>query len=296
MFKGIYTALLTPFKKGEIDYNALENMINWQIDSGIHGLVIAGSTGEGQSLSKDEFLRLIERSVKIAKGRIPIIANTGTLSTAQSIELSQAAQKLKVDGIMLVTPYYIKPTQEGIYQHFKTVHDATNLPILIYNNPGRACVDITNETIIRFAALPRIIALKDCSGNPIKCTQLKQHLDEDFHILCGDDVLTLPYYSQGAVGVVSVTANIVPGLIVKLHHLWTNNRIKDAMELQSILLPLNEALFCESNPIAVKYAASQFDICSAELRLPLIGPSEKNKQLVSEVLKKLEAKLYEQSK
>ncbi len=295
MFKGIFTALITPFKHGEVDIKSFEQMINWQIESGIHGLVIGGSTGEGQSLTKEEFLQIVSTAVKISKGRVPIIANTGLNSTFNSIELSQAAQELKVNGIMLVSPYYIKPSQEGLYQHFKAIHDVTNVPILIYNAPGRTCIDISNETIIRLAKLPRIKGVKECSGNPIRCTQLKQKLDDKFEIVTGDDVLALAYYSQGAVGVVSVTSNIVPSLMVKLHHLWQNNRIKDAIELQAMLLPLNEVLFCETNPIAVKYAASQFELCSADLRLPLTQPSESNKKLIRETLEALKAKLYDQS-
>ncbi len=295
MFKGIFTALITPFKHGEVDIKSFERMINWQIESGIHGLVIGGSTGEGQSLTREEFIQIVSAAVKISKGRVPIIANTGLNSTFNSIELTQEAQELKVDGVMLVSPYYIKPSQEGLYQHFKAIHDVTNVPILLYNAPGRTCVDINNETIIRLAQLPRITALKDCSANPIRCTQLKQKLDDNFEIVTGDDVLALPYYSQGAVGVVSVTANIVPSLMVKLHHLWQNNRIKDAIELQAMLLPLNEVLFCETNPIAVKYAASQFELCSADLRLPLTSPSESNKKLVRETLEALKVKLYDRS-
>lgn len=295
MFKGIYTALLTPFKKGEIDYSSLENMINWQIDSGVRGLVIAGSTGEGQNLSRDEFLKLVDKSIKFAKGRVPIIANTGSLSTIQSIELSQAVQKLKVDGIMLVTPYYVKPSQEGIFQHFKAVHDCTNLPILIYNNPARCSVDISLDTVIRLAALPRIKAIKDSSGDPLKCAKIMQHVEDSFQVLCGDDILALQYFSQGAKGLISVTSNIVPTLMVKLHHLWNNNRINDAMELQGILLPFIEAIFCESNPIAIKYAASIFGVCLPELRLPLVGPSEKNQELVKIAIEQLKAKLYEHS-
>ena len=295
MFKGIFTALITPFKSGEVDYKAFENLINWQIESGVHGLIVAGTTGEGPSLKNEEFLQLVKLAIKIANGRVPIIANTGLNSTSTSIELTKAAEKLKVDGVMLISPYYVKPTQEGLYQHFKAIHDASNVPILLYNNPPRTSVDLSNETLVRLSKLPRIKGLKDCSGNPIKCSQLKLMLDGDFDIVTGDDILALPYYSQGAVGIVSAVANIVPSLTVKLYHLWSNNRIQDAIELQAILLPLHEALFCESNPIAIKYAASQFGICTPELRLPLLGPSEHNKKLVLDVLEKLQMKLNEYS-
>ena len=295
MFKGIITALITPFKSGEVDYQAFENLVNWQIESGVHGVIVAGTTGEGSNLTKKEFLALVELAIKTAKGRVSVIVNTGLNSTFETIELTQAAQELKADAVMLIAPYYVKPTQEGMYQHFKAIHDVTNLPIMLYNNPPRTSVDISNEVIVKLSKLPRIKALKECSGNVVKCTQLMLEIDKDFDILAGDDVLALPYYSQGAVGLVSAVANIVPSLTVKLYNLWNKNKIKEAMELQSILLPLHQVLFCESNPIAIKYAASQFGICSEELRLPLVGPSEANRKLVRETLENLKAKLYDSS-
>ncbi len=295
MFKGIFTALLTPFRSGEIDFAAFAKMIDWQIESGVNGLVIAGSTGEGQSLTKTEFLQLVEFAVKQAKAKVKIIANTGLNSTANSIDLTQAVQDLKVDGVMLVVPYYIRPTQEGLYQHFKAIHEASKLPILIYNNPSRTGVDIKNETMLRLSELTRIVALKDCSGDPIRCSQLRQKVRADFDIVTGDDMLMLPFYSQGAVGVVSVASNIVPSLVVQPHNFWLNNQIKAAMELQAILQPLNEALFIEPNPVAVKYAASQFEICSPDLRLPLVSPSEQSKKIIREALQGLKVKLYGRS-
>ncbi|MCT4635516.1 MAG: 4-hydroxy-tetrahydrodipicolinate synthase [Rickettsiales bacterium] len=291
MFKGIFTALITPFKDNAVDYKAFEQMINWQIKSGVHGLVIAGSTGEGGNLSQEEFLKLVDLAVKIAKNRVSIIANTGVNSTSKTIELTKEAQKLNIDGVMLVAPYYMKPTQEGLYQHFKAIHDASNVPIILYNHPFRSAVEISNEVMVKLSNLSRVVALKDCSANPIKCTELTLGIDDEFNIFSGDDILSLPYYSQGAVGTISSVANIVPSLIVRLYNLWQENKIKEAMELQSILLPLNKVLFCESNPIAVKYAASQFGICSPELRLPLVGPSDENKKLICKTLEDLKKKL-----
>lgn len=292
MFKGITTALITPFKSGEVDYDAFANLVEWQIDSGVHGLIVAGTTGEGPALSDQEFIELVKIAVNTSNGKVPIIANTGLNSTSASVELTKTTEKFGVDGIMTIVPYYVKPTQEGLYQHFKAIHDASNVPILLYNNPPRTSIDLSNETLIRLAQLPRIKALKDCSGNPIKCSKLKLLLDDAFDILTGDDILALPYYSQGAVGLVSAVANVVPSLTVKLYNLWQENKIKEAVELQAILLPLHEALFCESNPIAVKYAASQFGICSPELRLPLVGPSEANQKLIQDTLQDLKIKLY----
>jgi len=289
MFKGIYTALITPFKNGELDLESFGKLVNWQIESGINGLIVAGSTGEGQSLTKEEFLILVEKAVAIAKGRVPIIANTGLTSTFNSIELTQAAQEKKVDAVMLAAPSYIRPTQEGLYQHFKSIHDLTNIPIVIYNVPGRTGVDISDDTIAKLAKLKRIVALKDATGNVLRCIKLRKKVDSNFRIFSGDDALTLPFYSQGAVGTMSVVSNIVPSLAVKMHNLWHNNQIKEAIELQDILYPLNEALFCESNPVPVKYAASQFGICAPDVRLPLVTLSESSKQLLRDVLKILEA-------
>ena len=292
MFKGIYTALVTPFKYGEVDMDSYEKMIEWQIESGVNGLVIGGSTGEGHNLSQKEFLSLVENAVRISKGRIKIIANTGLNSTFESIELSQAAQELNIDGIMLVAPYYVKPTQEGLYQHFKAIHDLTGLPIILYNIPSRTGVDISNETISRLAELSRIKALKDSTGNPIRCIQINQQVEID--IMAGDDSLALPYYSQGATGLISVASNIVPSLMVQLHDLWHNSHIKEAIELQNILYPLNEALSCETNPVPIKYAASQFTLCSPDVRMPLSPLSERSKKLIRETLQTLKIKLYEQ--
>lgn len=293
MFKGIFTALITPFRYGEVDLDAFKKMIEWQIDSGIHGLVIGGTTGEGQSLSQEELLQIIKLAVQVSNGKVKIIANTGVISTIKSIELTKLAQELGVDAVMLIAPYYIKPNQEGLYQHFKTIHDLTQVPILIYNNPSRTSVDISNDTIVKLSHLERVIALKDCSGDVLRCGKLRQRVDSDFEIVAGDDNLMLPFYSQGAVGLISVVSNIVPTLVLKLHHLWHNDRIKDAIELQDMFIPLNEALYCETNPVGFKYAASQFELCLSDVRLPLVQLSEPNKKLVRETLQALKTKLYE---
>jgi 4-hydroxy-tetrahydrodipicolinate synthase len=295
MFKGVYTALITPFRYGEVDLDAFKKMVDWQIQSKVTGLVIGGSTGEGQSISEEELLKIIELAVSVSNGRVKIIANTGVISTIKSIELTKAAQELGVDGVMLIAPYYIRPTQEGLYQHFKTIHDLTQIPIILYNNPTRCGIDISNDTISKLSKLERIIALKDCSGDVSRCGKLRQKVDPDFEIVCGDDSLMLSLYSQGAVGLISTVANIVPALVVKLHHLWYNDRIKDAIELQDMFIPLNEALSCETNPIGYKYAASQFELCLPDVRLPLVQLSEPHKKLVRETLQALKTKLYESS-
>ena len=174
MFKGVYTALITPFRYGEVDLDAFKKMVDWQIQSKVTGLVIGGSTGEGQSISEEELLKIIELAVSVSNGRVKIIANTGVISTIKSIELTKAAQELGVDGVMLIAPYYIRPTQEGLYQHFKTIHDLTQIPIILYNNPTRCGIDISNDTISKLSKLERIIALKDCSGDVSRCGKLRQ--------------------------------------------------------------------------------------------------------------------------
>jgi 4-hydroxy-tetrahydrodipicolinate synthase len=291
MFQGVFTALITPFKYGEVDLPSFQRMIEWQIESGIAGLLIGGSTGEGQSLTQEELLKTIEVAVQVANKKVKIFANTGLNSTANTIKLTQEAEKLDVDGVMLVAPYYIKPTQEGMYQHFKSIHDLSNLPIIIYNNPGRTAVDISNDTLIKLAELDRVMAVKDSTGNVVRAIQLRQK--SKLQVICGDDPLMLPFYSQGAVGLISVAANIVPSLMVRMHELWHKGEVKEAMELQDILHPLNEVLYCETNPVPLKYAASQFELCAADVRLPLAPLAERNKKLIRETLQTLRVKLYE---
>ncbi len=293
MFKGIFTALITPFRYGEIDLEAFKKMIEWQIESGIHGILIGGSTGEGQSLSEEELLQIIDLAVKTSNGKVKIIANTGVISTMKTIELTKRATDLGADAALIIAPYYTKPNQEGLYQHFKTIHDLTNIPIIIYNNPSRTGVDISNEVLIKLSQLERIMGVKDCSGNALRVGKLRQKVSSEFEVIVGDDALMLPCYAQGALGLFSVVSNIVPALVVKLHHLWCNDRIKDAIELQDLFIPLNEALFSEPNPVGFKYAASQFELCLPDVRLPLVQASEANKKLIRETILDLKTKLYE---
>jgi 4-hydroxy-tetrahydrodipicolinate synthase len=293
MFKGVFTALITPFRYGEVDVEAYKKLIEWQIESGVDGLIVAGTTGEGQSLSQEEFIKLIEVAVDVANKRVKIIANTGMVSTLKTIELTKIAQEKDVDAVLVIAPYYIKPSQEGLFQHFKTIHDLTNIPIMLYNNPNRCSIDINNDTIVKLSNLERIKALKECSGDILRCSKLKQEISSDFSIMSGDDQMMLPLYTQGAVGVISVVANIVPALVVQLHNLWNESKINEAIEIQNMLMPLCEALLCETNPVGFKYAASQFEICLPDVRLPLVQLTEPNKKLIRESLQVLKAKLYE---
>ena len=293
MLEGVFTALITPFRYGEIDVEAYKKLIEWQINSGVDGLVVGATSGEAQSLSQEELLKLIEIAVDVVNKRVKVIVNTGVISTLKTIELTKMAQEIGADAALIIAPYYIKPSQEGLFQHFKTIHDLTNIPIIIYNNPKRCVVDISDDIIVKLAKLNRIIAIKECSGEVLRCSAIKRKVDCAFDILAGDDQLMLPLYSQGAVGIISVVANIVPALVVKLHNFWNESKIKEAIEIQDMLMPLIESLFCDTNPIGIKYAASQFEICLPDIRLPLVQLSESNKKLVRESLQLLKTKLYE---
>lgn len=293
MLEGVFTALITPFRYGEIDVEAYKKLIEWQINSGVDGLVVGATSGEAQSLSQEELIKLIETAVDVVNKRVKVIANTGVISTLKTIELTKMAQEIGADAALIIAPYYIKPSQEGLFQHFKTIHDLTNIPIIIYNNPKRCVVDISDDIITKLANLNRIIAIKECSGEVLRCSAIKRKVDSAFDILAGDDQLMLPLYSQGAVGIISVIANIVPALVVKMHNMWNESKLKEAVEIQDMLMPLIESIFCETNPIGIKYAASQFEICLPDIRLPLVQLSESNKKLVRENLQLLKTKLYE---
>ncbi len=293
MLEGVFTALITPFRYGEIDVEAYKKLIEWQINSGVDGLVVGATSGEAQSLSQEELIKLIEIAVDVVNKRVKVIANTGVISTLKTIELTKMAQEIGADAALIIAPYYIKPSQEGLFQHFKTIHDLTNIPIIIYNNPKRCVVDISDDIIAKLANLNRIVAIKECSGEVLRCSAIKRKVDSAFDILAGDDQLMLPLYSQGAVGIISVVANIVPALVVKMHNMWNESKVKESIEIQDMLMPLIESIFCETNPIGIKYAASQFEICLPDIRLPLVQLSESNKKLVRESLQLLKTKLYE---
>lgn len=298
MFKGVYTALITPFKYGELDEKAFIKMVEWQIDSGVHGLVAGGTCGEASTLTRSEHLRVIELAIQVAKGKIPVIAGTGSNSTQTAIELSLQAQELGCDGLLLISPYYNRPTQEGLYQHYKAIHEATNLPIIIYNHPGRSAVDVNQDTLIRLAELPRIVALKDASGQLSRVTKLKIKVKDNFYQLAADDENALGFNAQGGVGCISTAANVVPGLCARIQDLWIKGEVKEAMLIQEMLMPLYDVLFCESNPVPVKYIANLIGLCDPDVRLPLAPLSEKNKKMVKDAVADLENKLqnYEQQK
>ncbi len=270
---GVYTALVTPFRNGEIDEDAFLHLIEEQIAGGVTGVVPVGTTGESPTVSHAEHLRLIELAVTAAKGRIQVVAGTGSNSTSEAIELSHGAERVGADGLLLVAPYYNKPTQEGLFAHFGAIAQAVQLPIILYSIPGRCGIEIAVETVARLAAAhPNIVSIKEAGGSVDRVSQLRQALPAAFPILSGDDGLTLPFLSVGAVGVISVASNLVPREIVTLVETFRQGRAAEAAALHHRLYPLFRDLFVESNPVPVKAAMARRSggAIREEVRLPLV--------------------------
>jgi 4-hydroxy-tetrahydrodipicolinate synthase len=250
-FTGIFTALITPFKDDVIDYEALKLMLNRQIAAKVAGVVVCGTTAESATLSEDEKLKLIDFVVNTVGNKIKVIAGTGSNDTKKSVELSIKAQALGVDALIVVTPYYNRPSQEGLYQHYKVINDNINIPILLYSVLKRTGIDFSEDTIIRLAELKNIAGIKDCTSDVTRILRLGKNIDKEFYQLCGDDANMLAYCANGGVGCVSVASNIIPEQMVELFALIHNEQYKMAQKLQQKLLPLYEAIFCETNPVAV---------------------------------------------
>ncbi len=274
MFKGSITALITPFKNGKVDRDAFSRLVDWQIKEGASGLVPVGTTGESPTLSHEEHKEVVELCVAAAKKRVPVIAGTGSNNTAEAIDFAKHAKKAGVDAQLVVTPYYNKPTQEGLYQHYKALYDAVELPIIIYNIPPRCVVDMTVETMARLAKLPRIVGVKDATGDLQRPLKTRIACGPKFSILSGDDGVALATLAQSGDGCISVTANIAPRLCADMHKAWQKGDVAAARKLNELLIPLHEALFCETSPAPVKYAASLLGLASADVRLPLVGATE----------------------
>jgi len=269
MFTGTLSAVITPFKNGEIDERAFRELIEWQIQSGVQGIVPCGSTGESATLTHGEHERLIKVAVEQVRRRVPVIAGTGSNSTAEAIRLTAFARQCGADGALLISPYYNKPTQEGIFQHYKAVAQAVDLPLLVYNIPGRTASNILPETMARLAEIKQIVGVKESSGSMEQASDIRRLCGDRFVILSGDDSLTLPLIALGAKGVVSVITNIVPAAMRELVDSALAGDFARARELHYRLLPLMRAMFVETNPIPVKFAASLLGKCTAEVRLPL---------------------------
>jgi len=284
MFHGSITALITPFKNGEVDWAAFENLVEWQIEQGTHGLVPCGTTGESPTLSDEEIKGLISACVKIAAGRVPVIAGTGSNSTKKTVETTQLAKECGADAALIVAPYYNKPTQDGIYAHYKAIHDSTSLPIVLYNVPSRCVVEIGIETVVKLAALPRIVALKDATADIARATLLKPRIKPDFALLSGDDGIAGGFLAQGAIGCISVASNVAPALCAKFQNAWAAGDMATFQQTQIQLAPLHKALFTESSPAPIKYACSTLGLCSDEVRLPLLPATQGCRAALDQVL------------
>jgi len=288
MFTGCGTALVTPFTKdGALDETTLRALVRRQIESGIDFLVPCGTTGESPTLSTREHLRVIEIAVEEAKGRVPVLGGAGGNNTAHVIEIAHQLQGLGVDGILSVTPYYNKPTQEGLYQHYKAIAAAVPLPIVVYSVQGRTAVNVEPPTLKRLAEIDNIVGVKEASGNIAQMAAVIHHVPEPFHVLCGDDAITIPLIALGGRGLVSVVSNEIPAEMTRLVHAALDNDFETARALQRRYLPLMEVNFVESNPIPVKAAMARMGLLEAVWRLPMVGPSAASQQKIDGVLESL---------
>ena len=286
MFKGTYTAIVTPFKDGKLDEPALEKLIETQIKGGVDGIVPAGTTGESPTLSFEEHIHLIERSVQIAGRKVKVIAGTGGNSTDEAIYLTKAAERAGADGSLQVAPYYNKPTQEGLCQHFRAIAKATKLPILLYSIPGRCGIEIGVETTQRLVAdCSNIVGIKEAGGNPDRVSQLRLALGRKFDILSGDDSLTLPFMSVGADGVISVASNVIPKEVSKMVQAFAAVDLKGAQKIHFRLFPLFRNLFIETNPGPVKAALAMKGLIQEEFRLPMVAMQPRTRALLEETMR-----------
>jgi len=285
MFKGSFVALITPFRHGNVDESAFQEHVSWQIGQGTHGLVPIGTTGECPALEDDEQKRLISLCVEVAGGRVPVIPGTGFNSTAHTIHATKVAKKAGADAALVVCPYYNKPTQEGLYQHFKSVHDAVDIPIVIYNIPGRSAVDMSNATMARLAKLPNIVGVKDATNDLARPLKMRVEIDGSFALLSGEDGTAVAYLAQGGDGCISVTANVAPALCSEMHEAWQRGGIATVRRINERLIPLHDALFVETSPAPVKYAASLLGRCTAEVRQPLWQTSPETQEKVQRAMR-----------
>jgi len=283
-FKGSITALITPFKDGKVDERAFQRLVEWQIDQGTHGLVPCGTTGESPTLTHDEHRRVVELCVEAAAGRVPVIAGTGSNSTAEAVELTRHAKSAGADAVLVVTPYYNKPTQEGLYQHFKAINDSVDVPIVVYNIPGRSVIDLSVETMARLFKLANIVGVKDATANMARASLQRAALGTEFVQLSGEDATALGFMAHGGQGCISVTANVAPALCSEFQLACLAGNFHRALQLQDRLMPLHDALFVESNPGPVKYAASKLGLCSADTRLPLAPLAPASRKRVEDAL------------
>jgi 4-hydroxy-tetrahydrodipicolinate synthase len=278
--RGSLTALVTPFRDGVVDEDAFRAHVNWQIENGTHGLVPVGTTGESPTLSHEEHKRVVESCIAEAKGRVPVVAGAGSNSTAEAVDFSRHAEKAGADAVLIVTPYYNKPTQEGLYQHFKAINDAIGIPIIIYNIPPRSVIDMSVETMKRLYELKNIAGVKDATANVARTSLQRQAMGEDFIQLSGEDATALGFMAHGGHGCISVTSNVAPRACSEMQEACLAGDYKSALRVQDRLMPLHTALFIETNPSPAKYALSALGRMSDEVRLPMVPVSEGTKQTV----------------
>jgi 4-hydroxy-tetrahydrodipicolinate synthase len=287
VFEGVLTALVTPLRGGEIDEDALRALVERQIEAGIDGLVPCGSTGEAATLSHAEHRRVVEIVVQATRGRVPVVAGTGSNNTREAIELTQHAKAAGADGALLISPYYNRPTQAGIVEHYAEIGRRTSFPLIVYNIPARTGTNILPDTLARIARIPQVVGVKESSGDLDQVSEVIARCPEDFAVLSGDDSLTLPVLAVGGRGVVCTSSNVAPREMVSLVRAFRSGDVKAARQIHYRLLPLFAVLFCESNPIPVKAALAQMELISPEIRLPLTRLTEPNRERLQVVLKEL---------
>jgi 4-hydroxy-tetrahydrodipicolinate synthase len=283
-FRGSFTALVTPFKNGSVDEKAFRDIVDWQISEGTNGLVPVGTTGESPTLSHDEHKQVVEWCIDQADGRVPVIAGSGSNSTAEAIELARHAEKAGADAVLIVTPYYNKPTQEGLYQHYKAINDAIGIPIVIYNIPGRSIVDMSVETMARLYELKNIAGVKDATANMTRVSQQRAAMGPDFNQLSGEDITALGFMAHGGHGCISVTSNVAPRLCSEFQAACLKGDFAGALRLQDKLTPLHINLFVETSPAPIKYAMSLIGKCANTVRLPMVPASEKAQTAVRQAM------------
>ncbi|MBB08745.1 MAG: 4-hydroxy-tetrahydrodipicolinate synthase [Roseibacillus sp.] len=286
MFTGSYTALVTPFREGQVDYEAFEALINHQAEEGIDGIVPVGTTGESPTVDASEHIEIIRHAVQFSAGRLKVVAGTGANSTSEAIYLTREAEKAGVDGSLQVCPYYNKPSQEGLYQHFKAIAEASSLPLMLYSVPGRSVIQIDVETVARLASdCETVVSIKEAGGSSDRVNKLVQAVPADFTVLSGDDPLTVPFMSVGAAGVVSVAANLIPGVISRQIKAALEGSFDEALEIQKHYYPLLSVLMTlDTNPIPIKSALALCGRCTSEFRLPLVGLTEDKTETLKAVL------------
>ena len=284
LFHSSYTALLTPFKDNKVDFDSYRKLIDFQIENGTHGLVPVGTTGESPTLSHDEHKKLVEVCIEQSNGRVPVIAGAGSNSTSEAVDFVKHGCDAGADGLLVVTPYYNKPTQSGLIAHYKELIKNSSKPIIIYDIPGRSVIQMTDNTMAELAKSDIIVGVKDATADLARPTRLQNTISDDFIQLSGEDGTALAYLAAGGHGCISVTANIAPNLLSRMHNAWRQGDISTAQDINKKIMPLHDALFCETSPGPLKYAASLLGICSSEARLPIVEIEDKSKESVKNAL------------